>query len=539
MGRGLLAALAGALALAACGQGAPSRPTCPAGQLCLEYGNTSDPVSLDPAKISLTNEAAIVRELMVGLVADGPDGAPVPGVAERWETSPDGLVWTFHLRRSQWSDGVPVTADDFVFAFRRMLDPHTASPYAYLIYLVKNGQAINAGKAPVASLGARAIDPWTLQLTLEHPAPYLDQIAKHQAMFPVPRHVVEKWGDAWADPAHYVSNGPYRPTEWKLGDHITIVRNPRFYDAAKVCIDRVDFFPTADAISAERRVRRGELDINNTIQSNRVPFLRKPDGLPRHVRIHTYLATTYMIFNAHDRGPLQDVRVRQALSMAIDREFITRKLLRAGQQAAYVFVPPGTANYPGVPPPTWAAWPLARRQAEARRLLAAAGFGPRRPLSFELKFPNSADPSLLSPAIQADWSAIGVRAQLEPNEVQIAFDAFRNRDFQVGIVSWVGDYDDALTFLELFKSKTGAQNYGDYANPAYDRLLDQADHEADLAARGRILASAEQTALGDATIAPLYFTVNRNLVRPDLTGWIDNLLDIHPVRNLCLPRTKS
>ena len=529
------ALLALALALAGCSGGA-ERPACPSGQVCLEYGNSSDPTSLDPQKISLVSESAIIGDLMVGLVEDGPDGQPGPGIAQSWETSADGLVWTFHLRSALWSDGAPVTAADFVFSYRRLLDPKTASPYAHMLYLLKNGEAVNAGKAGPSTLGVRAIDARTLELTLAHPAPYLPQILKHASAYPVPRHAVERWGDAWADPSHYVSDGPYRPVSWVLGDHVQVLKNPRFYDAAHVCIDRIDYYPTNDAVSAERRVKRGELDVNTSIQSNRVPFLRRPGEMPAYVQVHPYLAVVYLVFNAHDVPAFRDVRVRQALSMAVDRDFITGKLLRAGQSPAYAFVPPGTANDLGVAHTPWAGWPLARRQTEAMRLLRAAGYGPAHPLELELKLPNSSDAVLQTPAIQADWKAIGVRASLVQNETQIAFDAFANRDFQAGFASWSGDYDDPMSFLGIFAAGTGVQNYGDYANPAYDALLAKADHEADAARRSAYLAQAEQTLLDDAPVAPLYFTVSRNLVNPRITGWNGNLLDVHRARYLCLRR---
>lgn len=529
--------LAAALSLAGC-SGKVERPACPAGQVCLEYGNSSDPTSLDPQKISLVNEGVIIGDLMVGLVEDGPDGRPVPGIAQSWETSADGLVWTFHLRRALWSDGASVAADDFVFAYRRLLDPRTASPYAYLLYLLKNGEAVNAGKAAPSTLGVRAIDALTLELTLAHPAPHLPQILKHASAYPIPRHAVERWGDAWADPSHYVSDGPYRPVSWVLGDHIRVVKNPRFYDAAHVCVDRIDYYPTNDAISAERRVKRGELDVNTSIQSNRVAFLRKPGEMPAYVRIHPYLAVVYLVFNAHDVPAFRDVRVRQALSMAVDRDFITGKLLRAGQSPAYAFVPPGTANDLGVAHAPWAGWSLARRQAEAIRLLRAAGYGPTHSLAFELKLPNSSDAILQTPAIQADLKAIGVKASLVQNETQIAFDAFANSDFQAGLASWTGDYDDPMSFLGIFTAGAGVKNYGGYANPAYDTLLARADHEADAARRSANLAQAEQTLIDDAPVAPLYFTVSRNLVNPRITGWTGNLLDFHRARYLCMkPRT--
>jgi oligopeptide transport system substrate-binding protein len=521
------------LTLAACSAGSTRAP-CPAGKVCLEYGNAAEPASLDPDKINLVNESVIVGDLMVGLVEDGPDGRPMPGIATSWETSPDGLTWTFHLRDALWSDGAPVTAEDFAFAYRRILDPKTASPYAYMLYILKNGEAVASGAAGPSALGVGAPDPRTLVLSLEHPAPYLPQIAKHASMYPIPRQAVARWGDAWAQPGHYVSNGPYIPTAWKLGDHIEAVKNPRFHDAANVCVDRINYYPTTDPVAAERRVRRGELDLNTNILSSRVDYLRQPDQAPELVRIAPYLATVYLPFNGRDVPALKDRRVRQALSMAIDADFITGKLLRAGQSPAHAFVPPQTAGSKPGAKVRWAGWPLERRQAEARRLLAQAGYGPDRPLKISLTFPSSSDALLYGPAVQADWKAVGVQAELIANEPQVAFAALRNRDFQVGLASWVGDYDDPATFLNLMRSGTGAQNYGDYANPAYDALLDQADHERDGDKRAEILSRAEQIMLDDAPVAPLYFTVSRNMVSPRVTGWVDNLADIHRARWLCV-----
>ena len=524
------------LSLAAC-QPRTNRPACPAGALCLEYGNGADPLSLDPQLIQATNEATIVMELIEGLIADGPDGKPTPGVAQSWETSPDGLVWTFHLRPEVWSDGVPLTADDFVYAYRRILDPKTASSYAYLVYVLKNGQAANTGKAPLETVGAKALDPRTLQLTLEHPAPYLLQLLKHQSFFPVPRHVVERWSATWTQPSHFVTNGPYRLVEWRLSDYVRIEKNPRFHDADKVCFHRVDFYPTNDPISAERRVLRGELDINSSIQSNRVQFLRARRRSADYVHAFPFLTTWYLVFNGRDVPALKDVRVRQALSMAIDRDFITGKLLRAGQIPVTSFVPALVAGYPAPgearPQPYWAAWPLAQRQAEARRLLELAGYGPGHPLALQMKTSNRPGGSLTIQAIQADWKSIGVRMSVRQEDGIIVYQSYDIRDFQTGIAGWVADFDDAMTFLGLMKSDTGAQNYGDYRNPAYDALLDKADHEADGRVRAGYLAEAERMILADADVAPLYNDVNTNLVNPHITGWVDNAEDIHPIRFLC------
>ncbi|MDP3173100.1 MAG: peptide ABC transporter substrate-binding protein [Phenylobacterium sp.] len=526
-----LALAAAALLLAGCG-GKVQRPDCSAGQVCLEYGNGSEPATLDPQSSSLIDEFAIIGDLMMGLTTDSPEAMPVPGMAERWETSADGLVWTFHLRDAKWSDGAPVTADDFVYAYRRILEPKTASVYAYLVFLLKNGQAVSEGKADPQTLGARALDPRTLELTLSHPAPYLPQLLKHTSFFPVPKHVVERYGDQWVRPGRYVSNGPYKLAAWRLGDYVQLVKNPLFYDAKNVCVDRVNFYPTTDSALAERRVQRGELDLNTSFQSNRIDRLRKE--MPTYVRTHPSLATSYLSFNTRDFAPFKDVRVRKALALAIDREFITSKLMRAGQIPAYAFVPPGTANYVFDAHMAGYGQAYPARQAEARRLLAQAGFGPDHPLKFQIKSASSNETLLLMQAIQADWKAVGVETSLQQNEGQIVFEAYRNRDFQVGSMGWYADYNDPVTFLALMRADTGAQNYGDYRNPAYDALLDAADHEPDGMARAKLLSRAEQIMLDDQAIAPIYFVVNRALVSPKVTGWVDNASNFHRIRWLCV-----
>lgn len=528
----LLIPLLVALALAACQEG-PSRPACPAGQVCLEFGNNTEPATLDPQQSNLIDEFQVIGDLNVGLTTDAPDGTPIPALAERWEVSPDGLVWTFHLREARWSDGAPITADDFVFAYRRILAPQTASIYAYLVFLLKNGAQVNAGEAPPQALGARALNPRTLELTLDHPAPYLPEMLKHLSFFPVPRHVVEAKGEAWVRPGNYVSSGPYQLVSWRLGEYIEVTRNPYFWDADKVCVDTVRYYPTPDQVTAERRVAAGELDINTGFQSNRLSRIR--EAMPGYARTHISLATSYLSFNTRGVPAFRDPRVRKALSAAIDRDFITDKLLRAGQVPAYAFVPPGTANYVASGPQTsFAGQTLEARQALARDLLRQAGYGPERPLEVEIKTGNTPDSTLMMQAIQADWQAVGVKVRLVQNEGQIAFAAYRMRDFQVGAMSWYADYNDPLTFLELLKSDTGAQNYGDYANPAYDALLAAANGEPDLEARARLLAEAEALMLSEDALVPLLFVVNKALVAPRVTGWVDNIANFHRARWLCV-----
>lgn len=522
----------GAAALGACQQGA-QRPACPAGKVCLEYGNDTEPLSLDPQRAELVTESLVIGDLMMGLTTEAADGTVIPGMAERWETSADGLTWTFHLRPARWSDGAPVTADDFVFAHRRILDPKTGATYAYLAQILKNGAAANAGKAPLDTIGARALDARTLQLTLEHPAPYLPQLLTHLSFYPAPAHAVRRWGEAWVRPGRYVSNGPYRLAAWRLGDQITVEKNPHFFDAARVCVDRINYYPTPDYVAAERRVARGELDVVTTFQSNRLAHIR--ETMPGYARTHLWLRTAYLTVNTRDASPLRDRRVRRALSQSIDRDFITAKLLRAGEQPAYNFVPPGTANARSGPATVWANKSLAERQAEARALLAQAGYGPDNPLKIEVKTATATDSVLIALAVQADWRAVGVEARIQQNEGQILFADLRARNFQTAFVSWVADFNDPLTFLALFQSRTGAQNYGDYNNPAYDALLAEAEQQTDAGRRAEILAQAEQLILTDEAVGPVFFGVSRSLVSPQVTGWVDNLENKHRARWLCAP----
>ena len=527
-----LVVAAGALLIVAGCDKHGGRTPCPAGKLCFEAGNDADPTTLDPPRTELTTEANVIDDMLIGLMTLDAASKPIPGMATSWTTSPDGLVWTFHLRDAVWSDGVPVTAGDFVFGFRRLEDPRTASDYAYLFYLIKGAEAVNTGKAAPETLGVAAPDPRTVRITLTHPAPYLLQMLTHQISFPIPEHAVKRWGDAWVQPGHYVSNGPYTLASFKLGDRVVLNKNPRFYDAANVCFDRVSYYPTPDVVSAERRLRAGEFDLVIGFTSSRARFLRRPDQIPTYVHTSPWLGLTYLTFNTHVPA-LADKRVRLALSMSVDRDFIAGKLLGAGQPPQYGFVPVGTANYTPIPNPAWASWPLARRQAAARRLLADSGYTPAHPLKIGLKYPNGGDFTLIPPALQSDWRAIGVRTSLSPVESQIFYQDMNVRDSQVGLAAWIADFNDPLTFLGLFRSNAGTQNYGDYKNPAYDDLLTRADDQTDLKARAALLEQAERLPMDDVNAAPIYGYATRDLLDPNVTGWVDNLPGFHMKRWMC------
>lgn len=518
-----------AVALAACGGegGAGSGDA-----LVLHRGNTGEPLSLDPHKASGIWENVIIGDMFIGLFTEDPAGQPIPGLAESWTVSDDGLVWTFTLIDTTWSDGVPVTADDFVFSLRRILDPATLAQYASLLYLIENAEAVNSGSMAPDQLGVRAIDPKTLEITLEHPAPYLPGLLTHYTSFPIPAHIAREHGDAWIQPENIEVNGPYKLVQWRSNDFVHAVRNESFFDNQNVCIDEVYYYPTPDTNTAERRVRSGELDLNTDFPGTRIDFFR--EEIPDYVHVHPFLMTAYLSFNM-TIAPFDDPRVRHALSMAIDRDFIVNEVLKDGRQTTYALVPPGIANYPGGARSPWQDQSMDERRAEARRLLEAAGFGPDNPLRFQYVHRNTRDNPRIAPVLQSDWRQIApwVEVDISGIETQIHYANLRVKNFQVADGGWVADYNDAQNFLFLFETRGGPMNYPGYSNPEYDDLVARSAYILDADERASLLLRAEQILLEDAPIAPLFHEVNRSLVNPRVTGWVDNAVDTHRTRYLC------
>ena len=527
-----LAICAAALgALAACGDGTQTNkaaaPGAPSGQVVLNRGNGAEPASLDPNLVQANWEDNIVGDMMLGLTTQDAKGEPTPGAAERWESSTDGLTWTFHLRDHQWSDGEPVTADDFVFAWRRLLDPKTAASYAYYLYLIKNAEAVNTGKMPATELGISAPGDRTLVVTLEHPAPYLVEYMTHVSTFPLPRHVVEAKGDSWARAGNYVGNGAYTLVEWIPNDHITLEKNPRFYDAANVKVDRVVFYPTMDYTAALRRLRAGELDTQSRLPPREIDYLRA--SMADLLRLTPQLTTEFLAVN-QTKKPFDDKRVREALTLAIDREALTQKIRKMDEPPAYSFVPPAIANYPGVAGFPFKSMPLADRVKRAQELMRQAGYGPNSRLKATYDIRSSAPDALRDPAaIQAMWREIYVDADLRQNDTAVFYAKVQQGDFAIGQAAWGADFNDSTNFLDLLRTGN-ANNYGRYKNPKFDALLDQANQEVDIAKRGQLLAQAEQLALDDYALIPTLFWVTGGLVRPYVKNWEPNPTDTHRTR---------
>jgi len=503
--------------------------------IVLRRANGAEPDSLDPHKSSGTWEANIIGDMLLGLMTDGINGQPTLGSAESYSVSKDGLVYTFKLRADMsWSDGVPLTADDFVFAFQRILDPATAAQYASLVYPIKNAQAINSAKLPTSSIGARSIDAKTLEVTLESPTPYFINLLVHHTTFPVPKHIVEKVGRDWVKPQNIEVNGAYKLVEWTPNSVVRLAKNPRFFDAKNVQIDEIRYLPISDNHMTLERFRAGEIDCTNDFPTREYAKLKAggySEIKPSEAHVFPYVATTYIQFNT-TRVPFTDARVRRALSLAVDRSILTDKVLGTGQVPAYSLVPPGMANYSDGPTLDFKDWPMQKRLDEARSLLAQMGFTPDKPLAFEYRYRENPDNRRIAIALQAMWKQIGVNAQLLNSDTAVHYNALRSQDFSVADAGWVADYNDAQDFLFVLQSNSGQMNYGKYRNAKYDDLMDQAAHALDLVHRSNLLKSAEQIELDDQPVAPLFYSVSRALVRDYVKGWEDNALNWHRTRFL-------
>ena len=492
------------------------------------FGNAAEPFTLDPTLSDSSWEFYIIGDLMMGLTTEDVMARPVPGMAERWETSPDGLTWTFHLRDTHWSDGVSLTADDFLFAWRRLLDPKIAASYAYFPYIIRNAEKINAGHLPGTALGVTTQGPRTLVVQLEHPAPYLPEMLMHNSMMPVPRHVVEKHGRDWARPGTYVCNGAFMPTEWIPNDHVAAVKNPRFFDADNVKLKKIIWYPVDDYSAGLKRLRAGELDATDRLENNEFGWIKK--HMPELIDPVPQLIIDMIQVNL-TKKPFDDIRVRRAINLAINREAITGKIIPVGYLPAYNLVPPDTANFPGGNALDFKSLPYPQRYAQAQALMREAGFGPdnRLKATYLMRSTAAGYQRSVSAAVQQMFALIYLDISIIPTDAQVFYKQIQEHDFEIAVPGWQADFDDASNFLDIFRTNSG-NNWGVYANPVFDRALDAASEETSLDARGAKLKAAEAILLKDQAFMPLFFWVNGNLVRPYVKGFKANAMDVHKSR---------
>ncbi len=494
----------------------------------LNRGNGAEPYSLDPHRAVMTAENNVIGDLLMGLYTDDVAARPIFGAAESAETSADGLTWTFKIRSHTWSDGTPVSAEDFVYAFRRVLDRNTAAEYASVLYPIKNALKVNKGELATDKLGVHAPDARTLVIELENPAPYLPELLTHYTTFPIPKAVVEKYGSDWTRPDRMITNGPYTLSEWRPHDHIRLVKNPRFYDAKNVKIDQVVFFPTDDDNAALKRYRAGEIDTQERWPISEHKWLVA--NIPNETKRATQLTVTFVSFNLQ-RKPFDDIRVRKALAMAIDGSALATDVYQGVYGAsANTFLPPGTVNVDRSAEVAWAGMTMDQRRTEAKRLLAQAGFGPAKPLKFSYRYISNPDIKRAAVAMQAMWSDVGVEAELANSEAKVHWNLLQVRDFDVAYNTWSFDYNDAKNLFFQFQAAAVQMNNSAYDSSAFEELVQRADSEPDAAVRGELLGQANIRLLTDLPATPLFFPYTRHLVKSYVLNWVDNPRDVNRTR---------
>ncbi|MFO7287934.1 MAG: peptide ABC transporter substrate-binding protein [Gammaproteobacteria bacterium] len=496
----------------------------------IHIGNGTDPQTLDPHRAQGVPESNIGRSLFEGLVAEAPNGDLIPGVAESWEISEDGKTYTFRLRaNARWSNGDPVTAGDFVYGMRRSVDPKTLSVYSFILAPIENANAIIAGDLPPEELGVAAIDDRTLEIRLENPTPYFLGLLTHSASYAVHPPSVEAHGDAFTRPGNLVSNGAYQLAEWVVQSHVKLVKNPYYWDADSVTIEEAYFHATEDVAAELKRFRAGELDMTNTIPKSQLGWIR--ENMPDRLVIAPYLGSYYYGLNT-TKPPLDSPALRRALSLAIDRDIITKQITASGELSAYSWIPPTIANYGGGVEMPEASWTQAEREAEARRLYAQAGYSAENPLRLEILYNTHDDHRRIAVAIASMWrNVLGVEATLVNQEWKVYLDTRNQKKTQVFRAGWIGDYNDPYTFAEIAHSKSELNDFG-YDNPEYDRLLALAAAETDLEKRAEILKQAERRLLDDMPLIPLYFYVTAKMVQPWVQGYEANIMDHFRVQDL-------
>lgn len=512
-----LAALA-LLLLAACDTS--SRPAD-----TLVIGNSSDPGTLDPHRAEGIPARNIQRDIYEGLVSESPSGEIQPGVAESWDVSDDGLTWTFKLRSdARWSNGDPVTAADFVESFQRALTPGTAGVVSETLLPIRNAGLLIAGESP-GLLAVHAQGPHTLVIELESPTPYFLAILTHPSTFPVHRSLRES-----DQSAEVISNGAYRLRDWQVNQHVLLERNPHYHSADQVAIEKVRYLPISESSAELSRYRAGEIDITYSIPAGRMEWLEK--NYPQQLHVSDWFGTYYLGLNvAHPA--LADVRVRRALSLAIDRKRLVESVTPGGESVAFTWVP----DFEGYPSqmPAWAGWTQEKRNTAARRLMEDAGYVDQHPMSIEILYNNRDRDQRIMTAIAAMWAEVlPVSPELKAREWKVYLQMRQSRQQTEAFRSgWIGEYPDPHTFAEIFASTHGMNEFN-WQSERYDELLAAAAREPGQDRRFELLSEAETIILEELPVIPLYHYAKARLVAPRVRGYTENPLDHHYSKHLSL-----
>lgn len=500
----------------------------------LHLGNLSEPTDLDPHVVTSMQNYYVISPLFEGLTGYNPkDATPEPALAERWEISTDGKVYTFRLRpQAKWSNGDPVTAHDFVRTYRRILSPGVASEYSYLHHLVKNAEAFAKGELKdFSQVGYEAVDDHTFRITLKAATPYFLGMLSHHAWYPLHLPTIEKFGGVdrrgtdWTRPGNFVGNGPFKLKDWKVNQVVTVEKSDTYWDRERVRLKAINFYPIESADTEERAFRSGQLHVTSTIPTGKVDSYRESNS--ELFQSRPFFGTFFLRFNTKAK-PLDDARVRRALALTIDRSGIVKTILRSGQLPAYSLVPPNLPGYQGKPGFT--------NDVElARKLLAEAGFpnGTGFP-RLEFLFNTTEANKQLAEAMQQMWKReLNIEVSLMNQEAKVYQASMVAGDYQIARYAWIGDYLDPSSFLDMMTSTSG-NNQTYWSNAEYDRLIAASSHEMDAAKRVSLMQEAEALLMAEMPVVPVYYYTRNYLRQPNVKGWDANLLDIHPYKYVWL-----
>ncbi|GME31864.1 MULTISPECIES: peptide ABC transporter substrate-binding protein [unclassified Pantoea] len=494
-----------------------------------------EPASLDPLKAVGLPEIQVIRDLFEGLTNQDAQGKIVPGVAQSWSSN-DNKTWVFTLRNNaRWSNGEPVTAQDFVYSWQRLVDPKNSSPFAWFAGLsgIENAAAITKGEMTPDKLGVVAQGKTQLKVTLDRPVPWFPALVANVALFPVPQKTIAQEGDSWTAPGKLVGNGAYQLSERVVNEKIVLVRNPGYWDDAHSVLTKVTFVPLNEESSATKRYRANDVDITESFPKNMYAMLKKT--LPGEVYTPDQLGTYYYAFNTQ-KGPTADVRVRKALSWSIDRKVIAEKVLGTGEKPAWHFTPDVTAGFK--PLPTFMQQHDQNTlNAQAKALLTSAGYGPGKPLKLKLLYNTSESHQKIAIAVASMWKKnLGVDVTLENQEWKTYIDSRNSGNFDVIRASWVGDYNEPSTFLNLLTSGNSS-NISRFSNADYDAVIAKASRETNDQARNSDYNRAEQILAEQTPIAPIYQYTNGRLIKPWVKGYpITNPEDVAYSRELWIEK---
>jgi oligopeptide transport system substrate-binding protein len=511
-------------------------PSVLAADQVVHRGNGEEPETLDPHRAVGNPASHILRDLFEGLTSESPEGDVIPGAALRWNISRDARTYTFYLRRDlAWSNGDPLAAEDFVYSLRRAASPATASNAANMLLPILHAREVLAGEMPPEELGISLLDEFTLQITLTGPTPYFLGLLTHPVAYPVNRRNLEEFGDQFSRAGNLVSNGAYVLKNWVPRVEIELEKNPRFREADDTIVDRVFYYPIEDLATEVTAFRSGEIDWTHEVPNNQFRWLQQ--HYSNELVVSPWMGSYFFGFNLTQEPFIDNPSLRMALILSIDRQIITEKVTQFGEQPSFALVPPGIDGY--VPfSPAYADWTQEERNHEARRLLEQAGYSEDRPLHIEIRYNTSDNHKKIALAVASMWKqTLGVSATLVNEEFRVFL---QNREqkviTQVFRAGWISDYNDPYSFLELFRTGHGRNDYG-YSNSTFDALLDEVGTERVRARRERLMFEAERVLLSDHVIIPIYTYVTKRLVNPHLRGWQNNVMDHHPTRHMYLLRS--